>query len=41
MNARGITATSGRQGRSCEGLMLIHQAATPRNSAITITDMRR
>src|SRR5262249_62022100 len=33
MKARGITATSGRQGRSCEGLMLLNQTTTPRKSA--------
>src|SRR4029453_18753752 len=33
MNARGITATSGRQGRSCEGLMLLNQTTPPKKSA--------
>jgi hypothetical protein len=41
MNARGITATSGRQFRSCEGAMVSHQAITPITSANTTAGMRR
>jgi hypothetical protein len=36
-----MTATSGRQLRSCEGRMEIHHATTPRNNTIAIADMRR
>ena len=40
MLARGITATSGRHGRSCEGRMKLHQTATPRTSAAKAQPMR-
>jgi hypothetical protein len=41
MNARGITATSGRHGRSCDGDIDIHHAMTPRYNTIKTTDGRR
>jgi hypothetical protein len=41
MNARGITATSGRHGRSFEGAIDIHHAITPRYNTMKATDMRR
>jgi hypothetical protein len=41
MNARGITATSGRHGRSCDGEMVSHHPATPATSATKIHFMRR
>jgi hypothetical protein len=41
MNARGITATSGRQLRSCEGGIAIHHASTPRNTASATSRIRR
>ncbi len=34
MVALGITATSGRQLRSCDGEMVSHQPTTPRNSTV-------
>ena len=40
MNARGITATSGRQGRSWEGLMVLNQTTTPRKSAANTAIVR-
>jgi hypothetical protein len=40
MMARGMTATSGRHGRSCEGAIDIHHAITPRHSAKKISDLR-
>ena len=39
--ARGMTATSGRHCRSCEGEMESHQATTPRNSTTNTTGARR
>jgi hypothetical protein len=36
-----MTATSGRQFRSCEGRMEIHHATTPKNNTMAIKDMRR
>jgi hypothetical protein len=37
--ARGITATSGRHGRSCEGAIEIHQTTTAKNTTRKIADM--
>jgi hypothetical protein len=36
-----MTATSGRQLRSCEGRIEIHQAITPKKSTMANTNMRR
>jgi hypothetical protein len=41
MKARGITATSGRQLRSCEGGMAIHHATTPAKTRMKATRSRR
>ena len=40
MKARGMTATSGRQSRSCDGAMVSHHATTPRNTTSTKAGMR-
>src|SRR6516165_2590689 len=40
-SARGITATSGRHGRSCEGGIEIHHATTPKNKAIAVRLIHR
>ena len=41
MTARGMTATSGRQLRSCEGGSMTHHATTPRYSTMKAMDTRR